>query len=973
MFTSEAFFLLFECEQHNLSIKNFTAEMSDMSDIYDESPTEDDVCGDDSGEPATKKARFESSSSSCNIDSHRAEFIECIRPTVVGLPDTIEFMLIDAECVTAKIRCDMDDPSADHSPVVYADVPSKGRYKRQSASPFIIGPVIKLYGVCANGTSVCVDVYGYYPSFRMQVVRGTPSDGCLARVRNYVERTVLCPKDGLQPDKPRNVVGASMIRAFSAFPYRVEPSVFYEFKLARPQCVRAMAEHFVKVREFDDDYSEGGVFGFIPHSGEDALTQYVVDSGIAGFGWVSVSGLLEPSDTTRAESESSPCSYAGDCGKQGVKTIESRDDIAPLRVIGIDIECIKTEGMPDPRHNPIIIIGTITCEAINGVIVPDSMRNIVFTWFLPGSGGVDAIPSVHRVIATDNEIDMVRAFGKFMTAFDPDMIVGHNITGFDIPYIVTRANTLGAEEAMYMGRKRDFRWSAPREITRVRKNGDTRKSLRADTPGRVQLDTLSFMQGARKESSYKLGSLAKKYLKDNKDDVGYQMIGPLWKQSPQTRARLCAYCLKDVQLSLGLAMHKEFEMVLSVIELSRGTRVRAPQLLRSGNQEKVKTLVLHAAKDPHFDPDNLPVFFPYEVPKPRSKDDKFQGATVVNPKRGARKKSEPVAVGDFCSLYPSIMISNNMCYTTMIDVPRESPAPSNAPPHHTAPDTGTHFVKRDVRVGLLPRILEDLLLRRSRAKAMMKSDPDPAHKRMYDSRQLQLKIAANSVYGVLSASGGWFVRVEMGESVTSWGRSMIYKAMSIAKADPHNADVIYGGAWCVCLSQCSSRKAVSASVSLNRANIRSDCEFLITPRSRVFSTRISLQLGISRSEAILRNSARRLGSPSARRMPSFCEFKMMINIAMSSVVVCCAMCVRVLTNFSKRHGQLDDDLPWMHNRFGRFCSAKEGLRRRHRCLSETCRNGPREGLRRAHTIREKEIRGLLPYGSAVCNGPDTQN
>lgn len=247
----------------------------------------------------------------------------------------------------------------------------------------------------------------------------------------------------------------------------------------------------------------------------------------------------------------------------------------------------------------------------------------------------------------DNEIEMMRAFGAFVTTYDPDIFVGHNIIGFDIPYIVIRASVLNIEEAMYMGRRREHKWKAPREIVRMRKNGDTRKSLRAETPGRIQLDTLPFMQGARKESSYKLGSLAQKYLEDGKDDVGYQMIKPLWLRSPQTRARLCSYCLKDVHLSLGLAMYKEFEMILSVVELSRCTRVRAPQLLRSGNQEKVKSLVLHAARNPQFDVENLPVFFPYEKPKSRDKDDKFQGATVVQPKRGARKKSEPVAVGDF--------------------------------------------------------------------------------------------------------------------------------------------------------------------------------------------------------------------------------------------------------------------------------------------------------------------------------------
>lgn len=66
----------------------------------------------------------------------------------------------------------------------------------------------------------------------------------------------------------------------------------------------------------------------------------------------------------------------------------------------------------------------------------------------------------------------------------------------------------------------------------------------------------------------------------------------------------------------------------------RETRVTAARLLRSGNQEKVRTLVLHQAADPRWDAENTAVFFPYEIPKARGKDDKFQGASVLNAHRG---------------------------------------------------------------------------------------------------------------------------------------------------------------------------------------------------------------------------------------------------------------------------------------------------------------------------------------------------
>jgi DNA polymerase delta subunit 1 len=665
-------------------------EMLDrMSNAVD---VESDGCG-GRPSPEKKKPRLESMPPSHTMPpppmhDYALKFIGYARPQPTIGTDAVEFMLVDAENVTSRIRPDMDDPSVEHfataPPADLLDCEGgvrRGMYgkrprpseeeedgcRQPSRDRFVLGPVVKLYGVCDDETSLCIDVYGHYPSFRLQIVRGTPSERCMERVRTYIEEKVLNQQQqqsggwSTARNRARNVVRGSMARAFSAFPYAPEPSTFFEYRLARAQHVRVLADHFLKTPLMEDAQSAGGVIGFVPHSGEDVLTQYMVGSGISGFGWVSAARIADPHDAARTETDLCTCGRVGDCGARTVRCLEDRDAIAPLRVMGIDIECLKDEGMPDPHRNPVIIIGVIVCTAVNGVVDPQTLRHMLFAWFAPGSGGIADVEGAHHTTVVDSEVEMLVAFGAFLTAYDPDIYVGHNIAGFDIPYLVTRANVLDVQEVMYMGRRRERAWYAPREIIRVRKNGDTRKSLRVDTPGRIQLDTLPFIQNMKKESSYGLGALARKYLGEGKDDVGYQMIAPLWRQSRETRARLCAYCLKDVRLSLGLATAKDFEMILSVVELSRGTRVRAAQLLRSGNQEKVKTLVLNQAKDPRFDPQNLPVFFPHEKPRTRAKDDKFQGATVISPRRGARGKDTPVAVGDFSSLYPSIMLAHNLC------------------------------------------------------------------------------------------------------------------------------------------------------------------------------------------------------------------------------------------------------------------------------------------------------------------------
>lgn len=47
-----------------------------------------------------------------------------------------------------------------------------------------------------------------------------------------------------------------------------------------------------------------------------------------------------------------------------------------------------------------------------------------------------------------------------------------------------------------------------------------------------------------------------------------------------------------------------------------------------------------------------------------SREKGYEGADVLEAKRGYYE--DPIATLDFASLYPSIMISNNLCYSTLI-------------------------------------------------------------------------------------------------------------------------------------------------------------------------------------------------------------------------------------------------------------------------------------------------------------------
>jgi DNA polymerase delta subunit 1 len=58
-----------------------------------------------------------------------------------------------------------------------------------------------------------------------------------------------------------------------------------------------------------------------------------------------------------------------------------------------------------------------------------------------------------------------------------------------------------------------------------------------------------------------------------------------------------------------------------------------------------------------------------------STGEKFEGAIVIEPKRGYY--THPIATLDFASLYPSIMMAHNLCYTTLVPSIQEAKKFSN--------------------------------------------------------------------------------------------------------------------------------------------------------------------------------------------------------------------------------------------------------------------------------------------------------
>lgn len=91
--------------------------------------------------------------------------------------------------------------------------------------------------------------------------------------------------------------------------------------------------------------------------------------------------------------------------------------------------------------------------------------------------------------------------------------------------------------------------------------------------------------------------------------------------------------------------------------MARVTGVPLNFLLNRGQQIKVVSQLLRKAKEKGF-------VLPTMRSKGNSDDKGFEGAYVLDPAVGFYK--EPIATLDFASLYPSIMMAHNLCYTTLV-------------------------------------------------------------------------------------------------------------------------------------------------------------------------------------------------------------------------------------------------------------------------------------------------------------------
>ena len=336
-------------------------------------------------------------------------------------------------------------------------------------------------------------------------------------------------------------------------------------------------------------------------------------------------------------------------------------------------------------------------------------------------------------ILTGNEREIIERFVKLVHELDPDIISGYNIDGYDLPVLIDRAAKNGIPRLQLARDFSDF-FHLGERFWRV--------------DGRILTDVWWAVKAERLSLHMKQATLdyvAKQLLGEGKHELARRKIDEGWERD---REKVIRYCLNDADLSLRIL--EKIGRIEKTLDLAAVGKLPLEDVLHGRTSNLIDSILIRAA-------DRAGVAVPMM---------KMRGGRVEQIEGGYVHSLQPgmyewVISLDLRAMYPSLIIENHICFTTV------SGAGTVVSP------TGARFVSADVKKGLLPVILANLMRDRQEVQAKMREEKDPHLREFYVGLQSAIKVLMNAFYGVLASSFYRFNDPKVGASITAFARETI--------------------------------------------------------------------------------------------------------------------------------------------------------------------------------------------------------
>lgn len=467
-------------------------------------------------------------------------------------------------------------------------------------------------------------------------------------------------------------------------------------------------------------------------------------------------------------------------------------------VLSWDIETYSDNHhqMPD-KTNEKHVVYMISCLAqVTGD--PSTREKYVIV-----SEDVDPIDGVTVLKAKDEE-ELILLFLELIEHVDPEIIMGYNIFAYDYPYLDAR---FSMRRECYEPCSR-IQGYIPEMSNSAWASGAYGQTIISylKMPGRISIDLFPLIKRDYKFDKYTLDFVAGELLGSSKHDVSAQQMFKAYESKDvKEMTRVTRYCIQDADLVIDL--YEKMRVWIGLVEMANIVGVEIMDLFTRGQQIRCVSQIYDlTAKKKIVLNSRDPVVIDYK------------GGFVGDPIKGLH---DFVICLDFSSLYPSIMMAFNICYTTLVpEIYAEDYTDDEVHTIVVDEKTRYRFVKAHIRKGVLPQLVENLVSERSNVRKEIKVlesrlkelrpkdatlDQIEAYSQnikdeikqielsivVLDKRQLALKVSANSMYGFLGVqTGGKLPLIEGAVSITAKGRQLINEVNDFLVKE-YDATVVY--------------------------------------------------------------------------------------------------------------------------------------------------------------------------------------
>jgi len=400
--------------------------------------------------------------------------------------------------------------------------------------------------------------------------------------------------------------------------------------------------------------------------------------------------------------------------------------------------------------------------------------------------------------ATEREL-MVKMV-EVVRTYDPDILTGYEVHGSSWGYLMERARI-------------KYDYDLCDQFSRMKSNSHGRigkdqdpwgfnKTSTIRITGRHMINVWRAMRSEINLLQYTLENVVWQLLHRRVPHFGWKVLTSWYRNGkPRDLAKVLRYYLTRTRLDIEIL--DASELIPRTSEQARVLGVDFFSVFSRGSQFKVESIMFRIAK-----PENYLLISPSR--KQVGAQNALECLPLVMEPQSAFYNS-PVLVLDFQSLYPSVMIAYNYCYSTFLgrvvswkgasnkmgftDYRRRERLLELLKDHVNIAPNGMMYCRPEIRKSLLAKMLTEILETRVMIKDGMKQDKaDRRLQQLLNNRQLALKLLANVTYGYASASfSGRMPCAEIADSIVQTARETLERAIAhIHSVERWGAEVVYG-------------------------------------------------------------------------------------------------------------------------------------------------------------------------------------